>query len=610
MNVSDSAAVQPRALGDRIEPGGLIVQRFAKLNLAILTLGLATACSGTPTDPPPPAACPTELPTATVRCDDASCAVTTGTKAFAISDVASADATEWLVISHVASDLFTNDVVNLTYEKVTPGALTARRHHERLQLQQRLSPKHYETLFGAKREARLRAEHRIREASLTQAPTGLLGTGIRGLTLPEEEELEQDTTCSQDAPACDSTSLCVIAPGETTGACQSALSIKWRDQSAPGQFIEVAATVRKVGQYGAIVTDDADTVSEADISALLDRFDSRIAPLDHAFFGEPVDAGGKDRDGNGVVILFLTSKVADIDASYAGFFQATDLQDPTTVPSSNGADLLYMQPPSATITLDNLSGTLAHEYEHLISFYAKVINRQSSPEERWLDEGLATFAEDVQGYGADSFKNIAAYLATVGETSLTGFGLNATNESDADSNPRRGMMHLLIRYMYEQRGGATLSGPAELTDGGGVAAVRALVQSADTGVDLFSARGLKAWLQDLLTVVAIDGANYPGVSCNKTYTLAAPEPDDYTGYTRGIDLRTSMVDFEGGTIPLNGPTPVTFESEDVPVPSNGGEIRSLSVSGASVQVRIGGDAESLTDYAVGLRIVPTNRPQE
>ncbi|CAN0577283.1 unnamed protein product, partial [Laminaria digitata] len=212
-----------------------------------------------------------------------------------------------------------------------------------------------------------------------------------------------------------------------------------------------------------------------------------------------------------------------------------------------------MQPPGAGITLDNLSGTLAHEYQHLINYYAKVINRQSSAEERWLDEGLATFAEDVQGYGADSFKNIAAYLASVGETSLTGFGLIAGNENEADSNARRGMAHLLIRYMYEQSGGATLTGAAELSDGGGVAKVRALVQSADTGVDLFSDRGLDTWLQDLLTVVAVDGAGYPGVSCNPKYSLVDPATDDYTGYTRGIDLRTSMVDFEGATIPLNGP---------------------------------------------------------
>ncbi len=588
------------------------MKRSQTLSNPILLLGLSliAACTGVVTDPPPPTeTCPSTLPQAVVRCDDASCSATTGTKTFAISDVLSADASDWLVISHVSSELFTNDVPNLTYSKVIPGALTARQARHRLQLKDRLQPLHYETLLGAQRRARLSAEHQIREASVRTKPAGpLSGTAIRGPSVdPTEEQLEEGEVCSADNLACDATTLCVIPAGQQMGTCESALTIKWRDQAAPGQFEDVAATVRKVGQFGAIVTDDADTVSDADIDALLKRFDERIAPLDHAFFGEAKDQAGNDRDGNGVVMLFLTSKVADIDASFAGFFQATDLQDPADTPSSNGADILYMQPPGASITLDNLSGTLAHEYQHLINYYAKVISRQSSAEERWLDEGLATFAEDVQGYGADSFKNIAAYLASVGETSLTGFGLIAGNENEADSNARRGMAHLLIRYMYEQSGGATLTGAAELSDGGGVAKVKALVQSADTGVDLFSDRGLDTWLQDLLTVVAVDGAGYPGVSCNPKYSLVAPTTDDYTGYTRGIDLRTSMVDFEGATIPLNGPVPVSLESEDVPVPSNGGEIRSLSVSGDSVQVRLGGDAETLADYMVGLRIVPTNR---
>ncbi len=585
------------------------MKRTHTLTISLLTLGLASACPGTTTTEPPtpnPGVCPSELPVALVGCTETSCGSTTGTKAFAIADVLAADATEWLVIAHLASDLFTNDSVDLTYDKVVPGALSARREAHRTSLKARLGARDYETLFGAQRQARLQAEQLIRSRSVrTPVARDLKGTGIVATGLERDDEvLEDGEACSgADNSACGTTALCVIPSGTTDGTCQSALSIKWRDQSAPGQFEMVAATVRKVGQFGAIVTDDADTVSDADVDALLERFDARIAPLNHAFFGEAKDAQGRDRDGNGKTMLFLTARVASIDSSYAGFFQATDLQDPAQTPSSNGADILYMQPPSSSITLDNLSGTLAHEYQHLINYYAKVILQQSSAEELWLDEGIASFAEDVQGYGADSFKNISVYLLELGSTSLTGAGLL----DKADSNERRGMVHLLIRYIYEQKGGATLTGAANLTDGGGVAAIRALVQSADTGVDLFADRGMSAWVQDLLTVAAIDGADYPGVSCNITYTLKDPVPDDYTGYTRGIDLRTSMVDFEGSTIPLNGPTPVTFESESVAVVTNGGEIRTLKVTGDSVQIRLSGDAEGLADYAAGLRIVPTNR---
>jgi hypothetical protein len=581
------------------------------LSALLLAVGpiLAIGCAGTDVDPPDPPdpTCPAQLPEVAVRCDLPSCSSSTGTKTSALSDLSRDEAPRFIAISSLASELFVNETVNLTYAKQVPGALLAQRVQARRRA--RLAPEHYRTVFGERRAARLDAEHLIRERAVRDLPTGpLLGTGVRGVTPdPEEEVLEQDTSCSADAPSCGESALCVIPSGETMGTCSSALTLKWRDQSSPGQFEDVAATVRKVGQFAAIVTDDADTVGDADVDELLRRFDARIAPVDHALFGEPTDEMGRDRDQNGVVIMFLTSRVGTISSDLAGFFQSTDIQDPATTPSSNGADLLYLQPPGGAITLDNLSGTMAHEYQHLINYYAKVVTRASSAEERWLDEGLSTFAEDFTGYGADAFKNIAAYLVGVGETSLTGFGLVYTNESDADSFERRGMAHLLVRYLFEQAGGAALTGEADLADGGGLAAVKALVQSPDTGVDLLSqartGRSLASWLQDLLTVVAIDGAGYPQVSCNPDYTLGAPESDSFTGYTRGIDLRTSMVDFSGGTIPLNGPSTPSFESEDVPVPANGGEIRAVDVAD-TLQISLGGDAETLVDYAVGLRVLP------
>lgn len=587
--------------------------RSRTAQLLILTAPLLpalAACGGsTEPNPPPSDTCPTTLPAVTVSCTDPACSATTGTKAFALADLDSAQDRSWLVISAPASELYTNEVLNLTYLKSTSGALTARVQRPRPNLRSRLSPGDYETLFGADRRARLLAEEQIRAASVRSAPQGdLRGTAIRGRLPERDEPLEQDQVCSAASPGCGDRALCVIPAGGTDGTCKSALTLKWRDQRAPGQYEDVAATVRKVGALAAIVTDDADTVSDADVTAILERFEGHIGPVDHALFGEPKDAQGKDRDQNGVVIFFLTSRVAGIAANLAGFFQATDLQDPAQVPSSNGADILYVQPPTPAVNIENISGTIAHEYMHLIGYYAKVINRQSSPEERWLDEGIATFAEDATGYGADAFKNIAAYLASVGETSLTGVGLNAQTEDEADSlGPRRGMAHLLVRYLFEQKGGAAFPGAGQLTDKGGAAAVRALVQSPATGVDLFTSgatgRSFAAWMQDLLTVVAIDGAPYKDVSCNPAYTLAAPETDAYTGYPRGIDLRTSMVDFGGSTIPLNGPVLSTFEAEDVPVPVNGGEVRTLATPSGVTRVGIAADA-TLEDYSMGLRVLP------
>ena len=289
-----------------------------------------------------------------------------------------------------------------------------------------------------------------------------------------------------------------------------------------------------------------------------------------------------------------------------GFFQSLDLRPTAEAPGSNAADLLYLQPPGPTLSLDALSGTIGHEYQHLINYYAKVINRGSDPEEVWLDEGLSTFAEDMLGYGADAFRNVAAYLVSVGDTSLTGNGLINTAD-EADSLERRGAAHLLVRYLFEQAGGASYGAtPDAITDNGGIAAVRALVQRPDTGLDAFgeSGRSFPQWVQDLLTVIALDGAGVPNASCNPDFTLAAPVVDDFTGFQRGLDLRTTITVPGGQAIPLNGPLTLSLETEDVPVPLNGGEIRTIDTPTAVNRIRLSGPNDE--DIEIGLRIIPVD----
>ncbi|MBK6686205.1 MAG: hypothetical protein IPG45_17160 [Deltaproteobacteria bacterium] len=577
-------------------------------SLLLLPGLLAFAACEKTEDPPPTTECAATLPEVSTACTESDCRATTGTKAHSRADVPAGD---YLVISWVSSELFDNETINVGYEKSTNNGLTARAFRERPLIKERVTPAVYEQLFGAHRIAKINAEAKIRQNG-HQGPLDLSqvsGTGIVGRTselLPKGVH-KQSTTCSSAAPSCGATALCVIPSGQQNGTCESAVTIKFRDQNAPSQFENVAASVRVVGDHGAIVTDDADNVPEAAVMELSKRFEEHIAPIDHQVFGEPLDSQGRDRDGNGVVIIFLTTKVAGIDPNLAGFFQNLDLLDPA-VPanaSSNGADLLYMQPPGNNVSLDQLSGTIGHEYQHLINYYAKVINRQSSQESVWLDEGLSSFAEDLLGYGGDSFKNVAAYLVAVPDTSLTGFGILASNEQEADSNARRGMAQLLVRYVFEQKGGADHPSANLLTDKGGVAAIKSLVQSPETGIELFTpqktGKAFGVWVSDLLTLVAVDDANYPDVSCNAKYTLAEPATDAYTNYQRGLKLRTPIT-AGGETIPLNGPSLNSdLRAEEVPVPSNGGEIRTLK--GPS-KIGITGPAE---DYQLGFRILPTGK---
>lgn len=580
--------------------------RSAPLSLLGI-LSLAACDGGLVMDDDDPGMCPTQLPEAEIACTDASCNATTGTKTWAQADLAGDESASWLTVSWVSSDLFDNEIVNVSYQKAASGALLAKRARERRRLaaSKRHAPQEYEALYAPRVEGRIRAEALLRSEWPTE-PVDVNRRGATGIAGRSAEVLpegvhRQDMACSRSAPTCPEAMICVLETGNS-GTCQGSVTIKFR---AGGQNVDIDATVRKVGTYGAILVDQADTVQDADVDEVLKRFDEHIAPIDHALFGEPKTMAGEDFDGNGVTLLLLTSKVGDISPDLVGFFYAPDMEDPAQNPDSNGADLLYMQPPGGDITIDALSGTIAHEYQHVINFLAKS-SRGSTPEAVWLDEGLSGFAEDITGYGADAFTNISRYLDAVSETSLTGFGLLYDNAQDADSAERRGIAHLFLRIMFERSGGATLGdGPGQLTDGGGAAQIKKLVQNANTGVDVINqantTKSLHEWLGIHMKTVALDGTMHADVSCNPDFQLADPETSAYTGGQVGIDLRGSFTNFQGTNVSLKGPATATFENEEVPVPVNGGEVRTVAVPNGTVNVGVGGPAE---DYQLGLSAIP------
>ncbi|MBK8014681.1 MAG: hypothetical protein IPK13_25430 [Deltaproteobacteria bacterium] len=650
----------PRAPKQAVGPQRVVWR--AALSASLLAM---VACSEATTPdectPDCPDECPATLPEAAVTCTDASCTASTSTKTFAESDLSAADSTRWLVVSWLTSELFDNENLNVAYHKEVRGALTVDRSAQVNQTgrtargltaendaghrrDRRVDEAASATIYAPKRLARIEGERLIRSwqhrAQLRNLDT-LVGTAIRDRSRASETQgagasgagsegggeggvtpkpsatvrtrvqplsMALDAaTCSASAPDCGSTALCVIPAGEADGTCATQLSgLKF--PTGATTFESFNAVVKRVGTRAAIAVDEADTLSDGDAEALIRRFDEHIGPLDHALFGEPKNAAGQDRDGNGVVLFVVTSRLAAIaDGAIVGTFQPNDLGDPSVVATSNGADLLYLQPIGADITLDNVSATIAHEYQHLINFYAKSVNRGVvAGEEIWLDEGLSTLAEELVGYGADAYKNAAAFLNDMGSTSMTGFGL-LNDAGTSDSVERRGAVYLFLRYYFEEKGGATFgAGAGDITDAGGIAALRQLVQSEPTGLELFAdrrtGRSWHQWVGGAMTAVAIDGADYPKVSCNPSFSFDKPVEVPYTGYPRGLNLRSPVADFDGQIIPFHGPDlSATLETEEVPFPVNAAEIRIVQVPSGSTHIAIGGPSE---DYELAFRALP------
>jgi len=177
----------------------------------------------------------------------------------------------------------------------------------------------------------------------------------------------------------------------------------------------VTARALTVGAHVALYIDTLappNGLSTADVDSLGTIFDQRVYPLDTTAFGR-----ASDIDSNGVVIALLTPVVnalvtrtsCDTAGYVTGFFDAVDL-DPSTAAQHNHGEVFYgvVPDPSGTVSCAHsvaavtlqLPVTFAHEFEHMINFVQHVLVRGGPPEDTWLDEALAKYAEELT---ADSY---------------------------------------------------------------------------------------------------------------------------------------------------------------------------------------------------------------
>jgi hypothetical protein len=187
--------------------------------------------------------------------------------------------------------------------------------------------------------------------------------------------------------------------------------------------------------------------TDAEYAGLGTTFDTLIDPLDRAAFGDDSDI-----DGNGRVLLFFTKTVNDLtpatSQSYiGGFFFARDLFPATATPdfdacaTSNMGEMFYIMVPdpnrggvfSKANVATEVTGTLAHEYQHLINASRRMyVNTAATDfEESWLDEGLAHTAEELLFFRVSGLTPRSNLDATAIRSSST--YINAFNNYDSDN---------------------------------------------------------------------------------------------------------------------------------------------------------------------------------
>ena len=131
-------------------------------------------------------------------------------------------------------------------------------------------------------------------------------------------------------------------------------------------------------------------------------------------FGQAPDV---DDNSKIIVCIYDIKNSFILDENIGGYFNPMDLySDSDTLTQfnarSNEADILYLDYYCVGL-MHSVAVTVApHELEHMINFYQNNFNEKSGSMDAYIDEGLATIAENIVPEFSDEQKSRASYFST------------------------------------------------------------------------------------------------------------------------------------------------------------------------------------------------------
>lgn len=176
---------------------------------------------------------------------------------------------------------------------------------------------------------------------------------------------------------------------------------------------------------------------------LAKEFDDDIYPKMTSVFGQEWKPG-IDQDSRIAVLIMPMKK------EVGGYFRPEDEYPRNLKLNSNQREMIYFN--SAKISDSKTPAYLAHEFQHLITFYQKTKLRGAT-EETWLDEARSEYAPTLCGYNQNwegsYLKDRVGNFLSFPSDSLTDW-----NQTENDF----GTVSLFIHYLVENFGQAILTG--------------------------------------------------------------------------------------------------------------------------------------------------------
>lgn len=165
------------------------------------------------------------------------------------------------------------------------------------------------------------------------------------------------------------------------------------------------------------------------------------------------------RDGDTKVVLVFVSATTIGDPGLYGYFNPSDEFPKADRPSSNEGEILYFNANKIADTFDIYS-TMAHEFQHLISYNNKVIRNGSYSgsvlgENTCIDEGRSVLVEDLTGYGLSAAGGGSSFIYEVVRDYLEDTTVAGLFEfPSATSNSGYGRGYTFQRFLYDRVGAA------------------------------------------------------------------------------------------------------------------------------------------------------------
>ena len=236
---------------------------------------------------------------------------------------------------------------------------------------------------------------------------------------------------------------------------------------AARNYYSITARVHLVTDNVYWYVQEGEGVDESALREAAEQFERRIYPTNTRVFGSEWKPG-VDNDPRITVLL------ADIP-NVGGYYSSADEYTRAINPYSNEREMLYI---SVGGGWDGISGTLAHEYQHMIHWHA------SPNHDVWLNEGAAVMAEALNGYS-----EVGVDRGFMGDTDLQ---LNAWQQTPGESLRHYGAAFLFLEYLRSQYGGERILRALVSADGQGADAVGNALRSLGNAEEFESA--FKEWV--------------------------------------------------------------------------------------------------------------------